>query len=161
MPQNKPGHMARVFDDMLARDRSEFDKLFSVQGAFGRRSSLLQRPVAPGDQPVAQTEATDMLSRRFGDDWRFDIVEQRREGGELIVIGKVSIPSRNISATQSASTPVPAAGARSGRISGTADGIAFSAGSDDAGPVQAGESAEEAALRRATDEIIRNCLRWL
>ena len=161
MPAGKPGNMTQVFDDMLAHDRSEFDRLFKVPGAFDQHSSFARRPLAPSAQPAVQNEATGMLSRRFGDDWRFDIAEQRREGDALIVIGKVSIPSRNISVTQSASVSVQTAGDRSGRISGTADGIAFSAGSDDGVQVQAGEAGEEAALRRATDEVMRSCLRWL
>ncbi len=146
-------------------------------------------PPAPpsGTRPAAATllaevpprgEGARLLTARFGDKWRHEIIERRLESGEAVVVCRVSVPEEGLGRihTGRAKIPVstrpgtgrealPIQGAAA--IPGTADGIPFTIrveygsngryGNGEGGG--ATEDTEEAAFQAALGEALLECAR--
>ena len=136
------------FDAMLARNRSEFEQLSRI-----RLSSGTRRP-ASGTCLDSSSDIARTLGRRYGSQWRFDVLEERRDGDMLRVIGRLSIPARALSVTQSGYSRLEPSSATTRAISGTVDGIAFTTT-----PAPA-PAADSTALRAACEMAAARCLRW-
>jgi hypothetical protein len=149
-------HIVLTFDAMLDRDRRELEQLSRIRfsaPAYGTRSRT--NNLDPG------ADIVHTLDRRYGNQWRFDVIEQHQENDEIVVVGRLSIPAKKLSVTQSARVRIEQApAAATGIIKGTVDGIAFSFGN--AAPAQpaAATTAPEAALRTAQAMAAARCLRW-
>ena len=81
----------------------------------GGRSSAADRNVSAGDasasSPAAsRSPAERALDEKLGTDWRYEVLERTREGGELVVRCRVTAPARGVSRTWYGSAPMPGAG---------------------------------------------------
>ena len=141
--------MANIFDEMLDNNRRAFDKLFGADWLpSGRLSSLAHN-----------SETLQRLNDRYRKDWRFEVLEQRRDGDEIIVLATLSIPSKNQSVTQTGRARIGQPD-ESNDISGTVDGIPFAIRSNNP-PSYPGISAEQAAVQKATEVAAANCAKWI
>lgn len=114
--------------------------------------------------PAPRSPAERALDEKLGADWRYEVLERTREGGELVVRCRVTVPSRGISRTWLGSAPVSGAG-RGGAtgMTGTAGNVRFTlgpgagtgAGTND--PFQGEREAE----RQAVESALAACARGL
>ena len=127
----------------------------------GSRPSAIHPSTTARDQsdrsartaPASRSPAERALDEKLGTDWRYEVLERTREGGELVVRCRVTAPARGISRTWYGSAPVSGAG-RGGAtgMTGTAGNVRFTlgpgagtgAGTND--PFQAEREAVESAL---------------
>lgn len=166
MANNKLGGFSSAFDSLLDQNRREMDNLFGSS----------PRPQVPTqtryEEPVYESKSKSrlaensptarLLNSRYGDGWRFEVVEQRREDDDIVIVGRLSIRDNDLSVTQTGRAQVKASITGQGsEIAGTADGIAFSirseggVGSSDRG------DAEEVARQEAMENAAVNCVQWL
>ena len=62
--------------------------------------------------PASRSPAERALDEKLGADWRYEVLERTREGGELVVRCRVTAPARGVSRTWYGSAPMPGAGHR-------------------------------------------------
>ncbi len=170
MSGQRPTGLATAFDEMLERNRQELKKLFDARPSPApRRGGQRHQPQFPAGartaaRPRAEaaaggragglhsgSDAARRLDRRYGDGWRFEVVERRREGDEAVVVGKLHVRERNLAQFQTGRARVHHHG-EAGEARGTVDGVPFAARLDDPDQTPVGANAEEAAFRRATEE---------
>ena len=98
----------------------------------GGRSSAPDRNVSAGilaSSPAAsRSPAERALDEKLGADWRYEVLERTREGGEVIVRCRVTAPSRGISRTWFGSAPVSGPGHRASSLGRGASGMKGRAG---------------------------------
>jgi len=93
--------LSSIFNDLLAQNRKQFDALYrggrphTGEPAAAARSAVAEPrgAVPPSPTPSIlldpQSPAIRRLNERFGNDWRYEIAEQRRDGEEAIVLCKL------------------------------------------------------------------------
>ena len=127
-------------------------------------------PVAPRPSPAGTRGTFDAsvsttareLDRRFHGDWRCEVAEQIEEGGEVIVLCKLRIRSKNIIRSQFGSARISgAAGASGAQVKGAADGVSFALDTEGSQHPGASESAREAAFQGAMEQALAHCLETL
>jgi len=148
--------ISSVFDDMLSKTRKSFDKLYSSRqlpagpSAAGSKSVLRRQktPTSPSEnlQIDADSPAARRLNERLGDDWRFEIAEQKRDGDEAIVLCKLIIGKDGAVRTQFGRAKIQRAS-----VAGASGGVRFQVGGTAAAPD------EREAFRRATEAALMNC----
>ena len=98
----------------------------------GGRSSAPDRNVSAGilaSSPAAsRSPAERALDEKLGADWRYEVLERTREGGEVIVRCRITAPSRGISRTWFGSAPVAGPGHRASSLGRGASGMKGRAG---------------------------------
>jgi len=165
-----------AFDEVLAQNRRQLDELLNKSqatagAAQGAHSDTARTPVAAPPSPRERSATTtrtsgldaqrfdadasaavQRLRARFGNDWRYDIVEQFREGDECIVRCRVTIPSSGVNKTQFGSAHTGDAA----QISGAAEGVSFSLDLSDAA-TQSAQAAEQAAFQQAVENALTRC----
>ena len=175
-----PSRYSAPFDDMLADSRTRFDKLLRGGAVDLRRQRLDQRPPSPArttkqtppPHPVASTpgraqagtynagssEPGRALNARFGDDWRYEIADRRREGDEIVVWGRLIVEDQGVDKSRRARARIrrPAEG---GIIKGSADGADFSLLQGNDVPVQPDGDPEELAFREAAEAALAICIK--
>ncbi len=150
--------LSSVFDDMLAQNKKRFDELYrdershagkaaaALKGPFGKQTSAFHSPAtAPGAKLDPHSPAARRLRERFGDDWRYEITEQRRVGDEAIVLCKLILGKDSAVRTQFGRANIS-----EGPVNGASGGVRFrvaGAGQDD-----------RDAFRRATEAALINCV---
>jgi hypothetical protein len=158
------------FDRMLDANRKQFDALLTRRATAPRAEPRAEapRPAAPvsptpasalpaqssssGGEPF-DARATDIgrtLSSRFGKDWRFAIVDKRRDGEDVVVWARLTAGDHDKTRRGRARIKrqsKPAA------VSGSAAGADFVLRADAGAPAE--QAAAEAA---ATDEAARQAL---
>jgi hypothetical protein len=160
-PTNTPRpQLSSAFDDMLAKSKRGFDHLY--RGGFSRsgESSARARPIAARmtttPRPAAgslpsrvdpDSAAARWLNEHFGGNWRFEISEQKREGDEAIVLGKLTFGRENAIRTQFGRAKI--SGDALAALSG---GLRFKVGS------AGSEQDEREAFRRAAEAALSNCV---
>ncbi len=156
MSGQRPNGLSTVFEEMLERNRQELATLAGARPSPAlRRGGEPPTDAAPaaGARPGALLPGADTarrLARRYGDGWRFEVVERRREGDEAVVVGKLHVPARNLAQLQTGRARVHCGG-EAGEVRGTVDGVLFAARLDAPHPVPVGADAEDAAFRRAAE----------
>ena len=168
--------MASPFDELLKQSRDSFEKLAGGTGSDQSRSTEL--PVEQSEQMAAEHEQLEgvpiieprhqdvhqFLNDRFGNRWRHEIVERRRERNRVIVLCKLTIEDTGASKSQFGQATIESGRAstktETGALAGKVTGVAFSyqpaaAGNGD------GVDAEEAAYRRAADAALARCAEML
>jgi hypothetical protein len=151
--------LSSVFDDMLAQNKKRLDGLY---GSGGPRANASSAPVpaaggwkmkATTSQPPARlarlgpdSPAARRLNERFGDDWRYEIVEQKHDGDEAIVLCKLIFGREAAVRTQFGRAKIS-----HGPTAGASGAVRFKL--DVAGE----EAGEAAAFRRATEAALSNC----
>jgi hypothetical protein len=155
MANTQRPELSSVFDDMLSKTRESFDEL------YGRRQ-LPVGPLAAGANPVlgrprtgtspsvnpqinADAPAARRLNERLGNDWRYEIAEQKREGDEAIVLCRLIFGKDGAVRTQFGRAKIQRA-----PVAGTSAGVRFQVGVTNAPD-------EREAFRRAIEAALMNC----
>jgi len=104
------GKRSSPFDRMLDENRKQFDALLTRRAPAARPelSVAPPRPSAPADTPepaaatvrderpageafdIHATEIGQTLARRYGENWRFEIVDKRRDGEDVVVWARLT-----------------------------------------------------------------------
>ena len=102
----------------------------------------------------AKSETARLLDSRYGAGWNFAVLERERQGNEILVKGRLTIPGKGIGKTQFGVGAIPGeAGAAS--VAGSAGGISFALG---AGPgAGGGQNPEQRGYRRAIEDALAKC----
>ena len=141
----------------------------------GGRSFAADRNVSAGgasaSSPAAsRSPAERALDEKLGEDWRYEVLERTREGGEVIVRCRVTIPSRGISRTWFGSAPVSGPGRRAASLGrgasgmkGRAGNVSFTlgAGADTGSGTSDPARSEREAERQAVESALAACARLL
>ena len=147
-----------AFDDMLVQNKKRFDDLFrggraqagepaASSAAFaglGAKGALIAAALSV--RPDADSAVVRLLSERFGNDWRYEISEQRRADDEVIVLCKLIFGKEGAVRTQFGRAKIS-----DGPVGGVSGGVRFKMGSESA------EYGERDAFRRATEVALMNC----
>lgn len=153
----RPEHSS-VFDDMLAQTKKQFDDLYRGPRRAGERAASIESPTATDRDSGARTAkpsgrldansspAVRLMNERFGNDWRYEISEQRREAGEAIVLCRLTFGKDGAVRTQFGRA------ASSGPVIGASDGVRFRSDTGFSG------TDELAAFRRAAEAALMNCI---
>ena len=171
-----------AFDELLERSRRELDALSGGSGAPAlsptpRTSSspsagspaTATRSVArgvttraPAAAPAERSPAERSLDEKLGADWRYEVLDRTREGGELLVRCRVTAPARGVSRTWHGSASLSGAG-RDGvsGTSGTAGSLRFTLGGSSAASAGDPIPAEREAERQAIESALAACARLL
>ena len=157
MPADRLSGFSSAFDEMLERSRRELDALSAGSDApalskpsrtpprtslrtpsrtfpesSGGRSSApdwnLSAGILASSPAASRSPAERALDEKLGADWRYEVLERTREGGEVIVRCRVTAPSRGISRTWFGSAPVSGAGHRASSLGRDASGMKGRAG---------------------------------
>jgi hypothetical protein len=163
MAAGKGSEFSSPFDAMLARNRDRLDRLHD--GAAGDRyrpaaTSDRATPSRPDSGPArpplpagrAPSGPRRILDERFGDRWRHEIVERRRDGADMVVRCRLIVADHGIDVAGSGRARIEAISARHETI-GSADGIPFSFRSDDAPG-----GGEDDAVERASVDALAKCV---
>ena len=159
--------MSSAFDDMLKQTRRELEGLYSgshMPEATGVRLPLpTQAPSRPASGAARRasggSDAERFLNDRYGDGWTQEILEQKRDGDEVVVLCKLVIEAHDISKTQFGRARVTGGG--SAKMIGSAGGVSFSLGGQiDDGRVSSSD-AEAAAYREAARDALAKCAAML
>lgn len=131
------------------------------------RASITARPQPSADQAATaeplDIHATDIgrtLSSRFGDAWRYDVVDTRRDGEDVVVWGRLVIEDRGYDKTRRGRARVQRSGGTG--VSGGDTPVSASVGGLDfvlRAPVA--EPAEQAAYEEAVTIALSACARGL
>jgi hypothetical protein len=153
----RPGLLS-VFDDMLAQSKKRFDDHFrggrspagepvAGSAAFaGLAVKAAPATAAPSVRPDPDSPVTRLMNERFGNDWRYEITEQRRDGDEAIVLCKLFLGKEGAVRSQFGRAKIS-----EGPVAGYSGGVRFKIGSAGA------EQGERDAFRRATEAALMNC----
>ncbi len=151
------------FDAMLDQDRKRLDQLY--QGPADDRYSPSTRskssPMVPSrPRPAAvrsvraPSDPARILDEKYGDSWRHEVVERRRDGEDMVVSCRLTIAANGIDLTRSGRARIGRNSSRS-EIIGSADGIPFSFRSEDA---TGADGAVDDAVERAVAEALAKCV---
>jgi hypothetical protein len=147
-----------VFDDMLAQSKRRLDELYDrgrrigggplpAAGATpGRERTPPQSPAPlPGLDP--DSAAARRLNERFGKDWRYEVVEQKRDGNEAIALCKLFLGKEGAVRTQFGRAKIS-----QGPVLGTSGDVRFRLDTGRA------EQDERDAFRLAVEAALMNCI---
>jgi len=160
--------LSSAFDDMLKQTWRELDGLHD--GPTGS-SSLTERAAAPSPPPPSprsrvsrpsggSSDAERFLNDRYGDGWRQEILERKRDGDEVVVLCKLIIEDQDISKTQFGRAHV-AGNAPGASVAGTSGGVSFGIGEPRDHGRAPGENAEAVAYRAAASDALAKCVAML
>ena len=160
-PANTPRlGMSSVFDDMLAQSKKRFDDLYRGGLSRGGESAAQEKHFA-GRELTARKPETGALSAKidpdsaparwlnehFGSNWRYEISEQKREGDEAIVLGKLTFGRENAIRTQFGRARITG-----NALAASSGGLRFKVGG------AGSEQDERDAFRRAAEAALTNCV---
>ena len=113
--------------------------------------------------PASRSPAERALDEKLGTDWRYEVLERTREGGDLVVRCRVTAPGRGISRTWFGSAPVSGPGRGASGMKGRAGNVSFTLGAGagtDPGTSDPARSEREAE-REAVESALAACARLL
>lgn len=149
---------ASSFDEMLERNRRELDSMYGGIAWTGAREAPPPGAASPARAASAERPVVRQLNQRFGDKWRYEITERRRDGDEVIVLCRLTLPERNVTKAQFGLARIGGAGAGAA-VRGSAAGVSFTLGAGESVSL-AGDS-EDAAYERAADDALAKCAAML
>ena len=156
MPSDRLTGFSSAFDEMLERSRRELDAL------SGGSDAPALSPT-PRTAPAPRSPAERALDEKLGADWRYEVLERTREGGELVVRCRVTAPGRGVSRTWFGSAPVSGAGRGASGMRGKAGNVSFTLGArvGTGSGVGANNPArnEREAERQAVESALAACAR--
>ena len=195
MPSDRLTGFSSAFDEMLERSRRELDALSGGSGApalsptsrtslrtpprtssepSGSRPSAIRPSTTArdGSDRSARTAATAprspaerALDEKLGTDWRYEVLERTREGGELVVRCRVTAPARGVSRTWYGSAPIIPGAGRGGAsgTTGTAGNARFTLGAGTGTGPGTNDPArsEREAEHQAVESALAACARLL
>ena len=145
---------------MLAQSKKRFGDLYG--GGFSRvgESSAQARPFAvretSASKPAAgaraakidsESAAARWLNEHFGNNWRYEIATQEREGDEAIVLGKLTFGREGAVRTQFGRARIAG-----DAVAAASGGLRFKVGATGS------EQDEREAFRRAAEAALSNCV---
>ena len=187
MPSDRLSGFSSAFDELLERNRRELDALSGGSGAPGLSPTSPGSPSprssnpstgsstaaarsaaqgastrAPSSPHASRSPAERALDEKLGPDWRYEVLDRTREGGEMVVRCRVTAPSRGVSRTWHGSAPLSGAGrgGASGMI-GTAGNVRFSLGGGAGTQTHEPIRSEREAERQAIESALAGCARLL
>jgi hypothetical protein len=181
MPSDRLRGFSSAFDEMLERSRRELDALSGVGSgspALSPTPRTTSRPRADTPSaargasirtstpasPESRSPAERALDGKLGADWRYEVLDRTREGGEFVVRCRVTAPARGISRTWIGTAPLSGAGGGgTSGTKGTAGNVSFTLGggaSSGAGTTDALRAKREAE-RKAVESALAACARLL
>ena len=147
MPSDRLTGFSSAFDELLERSRRELDALSGGSGAPelsptprtasrpaadsppAARSASIRAP-APAS-PESRSPAERALDDKLGTDWRHEVLDRTREGGELAVRCRVTAPARGISRTWIGTAPLSGSGGDGASgTKGTTGNVSFTLGGE-------------------------------
>ena len=176
MPSERLTGFSSAFDELLERNRRELDALSggsdapalsptsrTSSGSSAGSPATATRSVARG--VTTRTPAERTLDEKLGADWRYEVLDRTREGGELVVRCRVTAPARGVSRTWHGSAPLSGGpgGSASGRMTGTAGNVRFSLGASAAASARSHHPirTEREAEQKAIESALAACARLL
>lgn len=153
----RPSAVSSAFDDILAKGKKRLDDLHvRQQPAAGSFTVARTQPshgwpaastgtAAAAAQLDPDSPAVRQLNERFGDNWRFEVAEQQRDGDEAIVLGRLILGKDGAVRTQFGRATI---GAKP--VVGATGGHKFQLGAG-------GETDERDAFRRAAEAALISC----
>src|SRR6516164_3485923 len=90
--------LASVLDEMVAQNKARLDALLRRPTSAGEGPTLPNTNVSRLDP--ASSEPVRRLNERFGDGWHYEIAARHCEGGEAIVMVKLTIAKTGAVKTQ-------------------------------------------------------------
>ena len=173
---NDADRLSSPFDEMLANNREQFDALYGgeqgglagarrVQASTAERQTERAGPsgqqapltVPSSDFNARSTPSAGVLDEWFGDRWRFEITDQRRDRDEIVVVGRVIVADQGIEMTGIGRATVAGATPRE-VIEGTVAGIAFQAAPGGGSHNATAVDTEEAGFKRAAVAALAQCV---
>ena len=173
MATNERTSSTAAFDEMLARNRRELDALYPGSAPTAGALSITDPPPPATEPPAtsppsarrapepdsADSETVRTLNERYGDGWRYDVIDRRREGNEIIVLCKLVIDEGEVTKAQFGSARVGGGGTPT---AGSAGGTSFSFGTSRSASVPSSPaSPEDLAYARAIDAALARCAAML
>ena len=154
-----------AFTDLLARDRQDLDALLQQRSSTGRDSAARrQRSVETAEPLRADAKTAAELDRRFPGGWSFELRRCNREANEITVVVQLTLTETGLQVVQTgqASLVDQDQSGSGGRRSGTAGGVAFSAGFNRvASDTSAASELEAQAIQDAFAAAARACVDWV
>ena len=170
MANTQGRELSSVFDFLLAQSRKRFDDLYGrsrltaaepVTSAKGSAAGAPASPAPPRGEARAgvsprltlpprldpESAAARRLNERFGKDWRYEVIEQQRDGDEAIVLCKLFLGKEGAVRTQFGRAKISA-----GPVVGTSGDVRFRLDTADA------EEDERNAFRLAVEAALMNCI---
>ncbi len=158
------------FDDMLEQNRRQFEELYKgpaeaqapnpaalpAPGAQANPAPPTPSPAAASGPPArafdpASDDPVRFLDHRYGAGWSYEVTERRREGDEVVVRCRLSIPDHDLSKAEVGRARIDRPDAAP-EIAGSADGVSFALG-----PENGINDAEEAAYEQALANALAKC----
>ena len=145
MAQIRQSRLSSALDEMLAQNKQRLDALLrgAPSAAVG---TAVPRPAAPPRLDPASSPAMRRLTERFGNDWRYEVAAQHREGGEAIVLLKLVIGKAGAVKTQFGRARLAG-----GPVEGKSGGLSFRLAGNP------GDENEAEAYCRATEAALMKC----
>ena len=177
MSSNRLSGFSSAFDDLLEHSRRELDALSSGSGM----PALSPTPRSSSSPPAAATEsvapsagtpnaaspsvprspAERALDDKLGAGWSYEILDRTREGDELVVRCRVTVPSRGVTRTWHGSAPLSGTGGGTAGTSGTSGNVRFTLGTGAGAERYDPLRAERQAERQAIESALTACARLL
>jgi hypothetical protein len=154
MTNTQRPELSAVFDDMLSRNKKSFEELYRGGRSLTEPTAVTEAATGgkTGTSPRSNGElgvdslVAHRLSERLGNDWRYEVAEQKREGDEAIVLCKLILGKSGAVRTQFGRAKIAHA-----TVAGVSGGMRFQVGGMPAAPD------EREAFRRAIEAALMNC----
>ena len=163
MVADRDSEFSSPFDAMLDQDRKRLDRLYHGPAGDRDRPATMSEssPRVPtrslpaaGRSVRGPSDSARILDERYGDGWRHEVVERRRDGNDMVVRCRLTIAAHGIDLTRSGRARIDRNSPRP-EIIGSADGIPFSFRSDD---VTGADGAAQDAEARAVADALAKCM---
>lgn len=145
------------FDDLLKQSRESFETLAGSPGPASKSSRKSSSDFQPPSDKLSQlhepSNVRQFLDGRYGDRWRHEILERKRERDQIIVLCKLIIEDEDISKSQFGKATIERRSGGVAQRAGKVNGIPFSFTPSEAD----NDDGEAAAFRRATESALEKC----
>jgi hypothetical protein len=159
MANTQRPELSSLFDDMLSRNKASFEELYRGGKSLAGPGAAVTKPAAGWEKIAAasphaaaavrlgaDSAAARRLNERLGNDWRYEVAKQKRDGDEAIVLCKLIFGKDGAVRTQFGRAKIADAS-----VAGASSGVRFKMGGT-------GAAADESeAFRRATEAALMHC----
>jgi hypothetical protein len=152
--------LSSAFDDMLSKNKKSFEELYRGGRSLAGPTGAITKPAAGWEKPAAaspraavpvqlgpNSQAARLLNERLGNEWRYEVAEQKRDGDEAIVLCKLIFGKDGAVRTQFGRSKITDAS-----VAGARAGVRYKMGDTSAA------ADESEAFRRATEAALMHCV---